>query len=304
MDHFNAHHLLQTANQVAGAQDYPSSCLYLVPTPIGNLADISLRSLHVLSIVDSIACEDTRHAQHLLNQYGIKKKTLFALHQHNEQEASAQLLQYLKQGQRIALITDAGTPAISDPGARAVHAVQSAGFRIIPLPGPSSITTAISAAGLTHGSILFHGFLPQKTQERHTVLQTLLVTPYAIALLEAPHRIKSLFAELAEYAPERTVTVARELSKQFEQIMTLAAAELPHWLESKAEHSKGEFVCIIHAPAAQQKKENFISDKALEEALAYMPTKAAANLIASLTGESKKELYQRALTLLKNKETG
>jgi len=300
MNHFNAHDLLQAASLAAGAQDYPKSCLYLVPTPIGNLADITFRALHVLSIVDGIACEDTRHAQHLLNQYGIRKKNLFPLHQHNEQEATAQLLQYLQQGQRIALITDAGTPAISDPGARAVQAVRQAAFRIIPLPGASSITTAMSATGLIHGSTLFHGFLPSKAQERQLTLQELLTTPYAIVLLEAPHRIKALLAELASQAPDRTVTIARELSKQFEQIVTLTAAELPVWLSSKAEHGKGEFVCIIHAQATHQPQEQHHYDDVLQEALDYMPTKVAANLIANLTGASKNDLYQRALVLKKS----
>ncbi|MGL4668502.1 MAG: 16S rRNA (cytidine(1402)-2'-O)-methyltransferase, partial [Saezia sp.] len=297
MNHTPLPHPLQAANLIAGEQNYPKSCLYLVPTPIGNLADITLRSLHVLSIVDSIACEDTRHAQHLLNQYGIGKKTLFSLHQHNEQEATAQLLQYLEQGQRVALITDAGTPAISDPGARAVHTVQKTNFRIMPLPGASSLTTAMSAAGLTHGSTLFHGFLSNKSQERQLTLQELLATPYAIVLLEAPHRIKVLMTELATQAPHRTVTIARELSKQFEQIVTLTGTELVVWLESKAEHSKGEFVCIVHAPVADQNKNTCMYDAVLQEALTYMPTKIAAHMIANLTGESKNKLYQRALEL-------
>ena len=303
MNHFDTHHLLQIVSSVAGTQDYPQSCLYLVPTPIGNLADMTLRALHVLYIADSIACEDTRHAQHLLNQYGIKKKKLFPLHQHNEQEATAQLIQYLQQGQKVALITDAGTPAISDPGARAVQAVRQAGFRTIPLPGASSIITAMSAAGLTHGSTLFYGFLPSKAQERQMVLQKLLTTPDAVVLLEAPHRIKALLTELAHQAAERTVTVARELSKQFEQIVTLTAAKLPHWLESKVEHSKGEFVCIIHAPSVHQPGKHHQYDDVLQKALTYMPTKVAANIIASLTGASKNELYQRAITF-KNKQNG
>lgn len=297
MNTSTSYNLLQAAQCAAGLQNHPKGCLYLVPTPIGNLADITLRSLHILSIVDSIACEDTRHAQHLLNQYGIKRKQLFALHQHNEQEATQQILKNLDQEQRVALITDAGTPAISDPGARAVQAVQAKGFRVIPLPGSCSMITAVSAAGLADADILFHGFLSHKTQDRQQELKTLLATPFAIVLLEAPHRIKTLFTELALHEPDRIVTVARELTKQFEQIVTLKAKELSPWLELKSEHSKGEFVCIIHPPALHQKEQFLPFDEALQEALTYMPTKAAASLIAKLTGASKNQLYQRALTL-------
>ena len=299
MTHF---HLLHTAQQMAGAQDYPKGTLYLVPTPIGNLADITLRALHVLSLADAIACEDTRHARHLLNQYDITSKHLFALHQHNEHEASLELLQRLEQGQRVALITDAGTPAISDPGAKAVQAVQQAGFRTMPLPGANSVTTAMSAAGLLQGHTLFYGFLPTKAQERQSELKTLLAQPHAVVLLEAPHRIVALIADLAGLAPERSVTLARELTKQFEQIKTLPAVELELWLKSRNEHSKGEFVCVIHAPEQLDLHDDVTSyDQALEEALQYMPTKVAANFIAGLSGISKNTLYQRALHLKQKK---
>ena len=300
MNAVSYHHLLQVATEFAGAQHYPYASLYLVPTPIGNLADITVRALHVLNIADALACEDTRHTSLLLNHYGIANKHLFALHQHNEQEATAHLIERLHQNQRIALVTDAGTPAISDPGARAVAAVRHAGFRIIPLPGASSITTAISAAGLDEHDVLFHGFLPAKAQERLLSLKELLNTPYAVVLLEAPHRIDSLCSQLCELAPERQITLARELTKQFEQVITVRASELPAWLAQKSDHKKGEFVCVVHAAEEQKHTAAPGYDEALAQALSYMPTKAATQLISSLTGVSKKTLYERALHL-KNK---
>lgn len=293
----NTSSLLQQANLMAGTQYYPPSCLYIVPTPIGNLADITLRALHVLSIVDAIACEDTRTSKILLNHYGLSHQPLFSLHQHNEQTAATNLIQRLQNNQRIALISDAGTPAISDPGARAVAAIREAGFRIIPLPGASSITTALCAAGIAQGDALFHGFLPTKQQERKQTLQKLLNTPHALILLEAPHRIISLISDLSAIAPDRNITLARELTKQFEQIVTYKAIELNNWLNQKTEHQKGEFVCIIHPPTASPDIEEHIYDDFLQQSLMHMPTKAAAQLISNLTGVSKNILYQRALTL-------
>lgn len=295
--------LLQTACDMAGTQNYPQATLYLVPTPIGNLADITLRSLHVLTLADAIACEDTRQTHMLLTHYGIEHKILFALHQHNEQEATAHLLDLLAQNKRIALVTDAGTPAISDPGARAVGAVQQAGFRVMPLPGASSVTTALSAAGIVEGGFLFHGFLSTKAQERKNTLTSLSSIPYAFVLLEAPHRITALATELAQITPQRTVTLARELTKQFEQIVTLKAQDFPAWLNERSEHRKGEFVCIVHAPLALQAAQAPAYDEALAQALAHMPTKAAAQLIASLTDIPKNMLYERALQLKKNEQT-
>lgn len=292
--------LLEAASQIAGTQNYPDATLYLVPTPIGNLADITFRALHVLQLADAIACEDTRNTRLLLSHYGITSKTLFALHQHNEQHATAELLRRLQQGERIALVTDAGTPAISDPGARAVTAVSHAGLRIVALPGASSVITALSAAGVTEGDVLFHGFLPTKAQERQHCLAELIALPYAVVLLEAPHRIETLAQELARLTPARAVTLARELTKQFEQIVTYPAEHLPTWLQQRPEHKKGEFVCIIHPPAAETASDVEAHDDALTLALAHMPTKAAAQLIARLTGQPKNKLYERALQLKKS----
>lgn len=290
------HHLLPAAQEIAAAQDYPPASLYLLATPIGNLADISLRTLHVLQLADTIACEDTRTTRSLLQQYGITPKHLLAAHQHNEATAAQQIIEILAQGQRVALVSDAGTPAISDPGAYTVQCVMQAGFRVIPLPGPSSVITALSAAGVTHGAALFYGFLPTKKQERQQTLAQLLATPYAIVLLEAPHRIKQLCDELMETALDRTITIARELTKQFEHIVTLSIKDLPFWLEKSPQ--KGEFVCVIHSPTTPLASElTLCIDEALQEALSVLPTKAAAALISKLTGQSKNTLYQRALEI-------
>ena len=197
---------LHAARDAAGSQDYPQGTLYVVATPIGNLADITLRALHVLERVDAIACEDTRHTQALLRAYGIDRKAgaqLLALHQHNEAEAAQGVVERLARGERIAYVSDAGTPGVSDPGARLAAAVRAAGHRVLPLPGASSVTTLISAAGLAaaeggaaaqqHGAFVFAGFLPSKAAERDNAIQQLAAEPRAVVLLEAPHRILTLF---------------------------------------------------------------------------------------------------------------
>jgi len=184
---------LAAARAAAGPQHYPAGTLYMVATPIGNLADVSLRALHVLQLADAIACEDTRHTQQLLRAYGIDGKPLLPLHEHNEAEAAQAVLERLRQGQRVAYVSDAGTPAVSDPGARLVAACATAGLRVLPLPGASSVTTAISAAGLSgDGRFVFAGFLPNKAGERQTAVDALAQEPRAVVLLEAPHRIAAL----------------------------------------------------------------------------------------------------------------
>ena len=182
----------------------------MVATPIGNLADISLRALHVLQLVDAVACEDTRHTQALLRAYGIDKKTI-AVHQHNEAEAAQQGVARLQAGERVAYASDAGTPAVSDPGARLAASVGAAGLRVIPLPGASSVTAALSVAGAVdeHGAFVFAGFLPAKAGARDTMAASIAAESRAVVLLEAPHRIEALAAALAPLA-DRKVTVARE----------------------------------------------------------------------------------------------
>ncbi len=269
----------------------------MVATPIGNLSDITLRALHVLQLCDVIACEDTRHTQQLLRAYGLDRShaQLLALHQHNEHEAAQSVVDRLAQGQRVAYVSDAGTPAISDPGARLVEAVRSAGFRVLPLPGASSITTALSASGMTGDQgFVFVGFLPSKAAERQHAVQTLASQSRAIVLLEAPHRIEALAQALSVLGPRR-VTVGRELTKQFENIDTLAASELPAWLAAKPERQRGEFVLVIHdAPAATAQGDGL---RVLQLLLPELPLKTAVKLAAEISGESKNTLYDQALQL-------
>jgi 16S rRNA (cytidine1402-2'-O)-methyltransferase len=290
---------LAAAHEAAGAQNHPASTLYVVATPIGNLADISLRALHVLSKVDVVACDDTRHTQQLLRAYGLDRpgSQLLAVHQHNEAEAAHNVLDRLGQGQRVAYVSDAGTPAISDPGARLVAAVRQAGFRVMPLPGASSVTTALSAAGMTgDGGFVFAGFLSSKATERQLAVQQLAQESRAVVLLEAPHRIEALAQALAVLGPRR-VTLGRELTKQFEQIETLPAQDLSAWLAEKPERLRGEFVLVLHdAPVGETAGEGL---RVLQLLLPELPLKTAVKLAAEISGESKNTLYDLALALKK-----
>lgn len=273
----------------------------MVATPIGNLADISLRALHVLQIVDCIACEDTRHTQGMLRSYGLERpgSQLLSVHQHNEAEASQQIIERLQQGQRIAYVSDAGTPGVSDPGARLCTSLQAVGLRSIPLPGASSVTAAISVAGAItpaqgESGFLFAGFLPTKNAERLAAVQKLADQPRCTVLLEAPHRIIELAQALALLG-ERQVTLAREITKQFEDIATMPASELAAWLQASPQRVKGEFAIVLHPVAVQQ--ESGESERVLKLLLAELPTKTAVKLAAEITGASRNTLYDRALEL-------
>lgn len=270
-------------------------------TPIGNLADISLRALHVLALVDAIACEDTRHTQALLRAYGVDKAAaqLIAVHQHNEAQASQVIVQLLQQGQRIAYASDAGTPAISDPGARLVAVVRAAGLGAVPLPGASSITAALSVAGIVaagaqDSGFVFAGFLPAKALERDAAVQQLAGEPRSVVILEAPHRIEALARALGILG-RRPVTVARELTKQFEEVATVEAADLAQWFANGPQRTRGEFVVLLHpaAVAAQSGDEQRI----LQLLLAELPLKTAVRLTADITGASRNALYEAALGL-------
>ena len=291
--------VLHAAQSAAGAQHYPQGSLYVVATPIGNLADITLRALHVLALADTVACEDTRHTQTLLRAYGIDKPAaqLLAVHQHNEMQAAQEVTTRLRQGQRVAYVSDAGTPGISDPGARLVAQLRDQGLRVIPLPGASSVSALLSAAGIddtTAPGFVFAGFLPAKAAERAAVLEDLEQQARAVVLLEAPHRIEALAQALAVWGP-RAVTIGRELTKQFEEIHTLPAAELAAWLAADSNRLRGEFTLVLH-PAA-----NAIAavqdDRVLALLMEHLPLKTAVQLAAQISGESKNALYARALAL-------
>ena len=280
-------------------QHYPQGTLYVVATPIGNLADISLRALHVLGLVDAVACEDTRHTHSLLRAYGIDKTSsqLIAVHQHNEAQAAHTVMDHLRQGQRVAYVSDAGTPGISDPGARLVAAVRQHNLRVIPLPGPSSVTTLLSVAGLVEdkpGGFVFVGFLSTKAGEREREVLTLAAQERAVVLLEAPHRIEALAVALATLGP-RQVTIGRELTKQFEEVATVSAHDLPAWLAADANRLRGEFALVLHpvppATAAPQ------DTRILKMLMEHLPLKTAVKLAADITGEPRNALYQLALAM-------
>jgi 16S rRNA (cytidine1402-2'-O)-methyltransferase len=253
----------------------------------------------VLALADAVACEDTRHSGPLLRQLGIDAPTLIALHEHNEREAAHGVLQRLANGERVAYVSDAGTPAISDPGAALVAAVLAAGYRVIPLPGPSSMAAALSVAGDAGATRFdFVGFLPTRSGERAQAVAELAANRRCQVLFEAPHRVETLAADLARACGSRPLTLCRELTKQFESIHPLAASEWPAWLAADANRARGEFVVVLHAlvqdaadagPAAH--------DATLQALLAAMPLKQAVALAAQLTGAPRNALYERALAL-------
>jgi len=268
----------------------------MVATPIGNLADISLRALHVLQLVDTVACEDTRHTAHLLQSYGLHK-ALLALHEHNEAEAAQAVIQRLREGQRVAYVSDAGTPGVSDPGARLCAAAVEAGHRCVPLPGASSVTALLSVAGTGghDGRFVFTGFLSPKAAERQREVQAMADDARACVLLEAPHRIEALAKDLAALG-ERMLTVGRELTKQFEEIAQMPASHLPTWLQADAHRTRGEFVLLVHPQAARSDEGVDASAlRTLDLLLAELPVKTAVRLCADITGQPRNALYEAAL---------
>ena len=289
---------LGAAREAAASQHYPQGALYVTATPIGNLADISLRALHLLQLADVIACEDTRHTQALLRAYGIDKAApqWLAVHQHNEAEAAQAVIGRLQQGQRVAYVSDAGTPAVSDPGARLVAAVRAAGLRAVPLPGASSVTAVLSVAGIAgdQAGFVFAGFLPTKAGERDAAVALLAQEARAVVLLEAPHRIDALARALAPLG-DRGVTVGRELTKQFEEVVTLPCAGLESWLAADAQHKRGEFALALHAVPAAPRSDD--GGRVLALLLAELPLKTAVKLAAEITGAPRNELYDAALQL-------
>ncbi len=297
---------LAAARDAAGMQDMPRGALFVVATPIGNLADISLRALCVLQSVEHLACEDTRHSQSLLRAYGLERPATqwLALHQHNEQEATQKVLGLLAQGERVALMSDAGTPAVSDPGARLVAAVQAAGFRTLPIPGASSVTALVSVAGLPPepSGWVVQGFLPSRGAERAAAIAALAQEPRAVLLLESPHRIADLLSAL-EPLGARRLTIGRELTKQFEEVATLPAAEALAWLHHSAARSKGEFALLLHPAPEQAASPHQAGAAVLAVLLSELPLKQAVQLAARITGEPRNALYEQALAL-KEKTSG
>lgn len=268
----------------------------IVATPIGNLSDISLRALETLRAADLIACEDTRHSRKLLAHYGIDKP-LLPLHEHNEQEATEKVLAALATGRHVALISDAGTPGISDPGARAVAMARAAGHRVTPIPGPSAAIAAFSVAGFG-GPFHFVGFLPAKAAAREKALMALKPLPAHLVFYEAPHRIAETIAALATlYEPVREIFIARELTKLHEETVRLPLTEAPAWLAAEANRRRGEFVLIVSAPPAPCEQAKDEADRVLRLLLAELPVSQAVRLAAAITGQPKNRLYSQALVI-------
>jgi 16S rRNA (cytidine1402-2'-O)-methyltransferase len=278
-------------------QVYPSSTLYVVATPIGNAGDITLRAINVLSIADAVACEDTRNTAHLLTRYGLSKE-LLAAHEHNEREVAEKLIVRLQAGQRIALVSDAGTPGVSDPGARIVDAVRTAGLRVMPLPGASAAISALSASGLVNDSFHFVGFLPAKAKQRDTALLALRTIAATLVFYEAPHRITETIAALAAiFEAERQIVFARELTKLFEEIHRCKLSEAAAWLAADANRQRGEFVVLLEGASTMADADQAEADRILAILLSECSVKQAASLAAQITGRKKNALYERALRM-------
>lgn len=273
------------------------SGIYIVATPIGNLGDITLRAIETLKQADLIAAEDTRHTRRLLDALDISND-MISLHEHNEFERSETLISEALSGRSIALVSDAGTPLISDPGAHLVRFAREKGVKVVPVPGPSAVITAMSAAGLDTRRFVFEGFLPPKKQARDQMLAGVAEETRTLVFYESPHRIMATMASLNELFPERTVVLARELTKTFETFLTGRPAQLIELMEHDANQLKGEFVVLLEGcPEDSLKGLGVEVDETLRLLLAELPVKKAAGIAAKLTGMRKNDLYQRALEL-------
>jgi len=274
------------------------SALYVVATPIGNLNDITLRALEVLQGVDIIAAEHVQNSRNLLSHHGISTR-LMTLHQHNEAAAAHQISKDLADGKSVALISDAGTPAISDPGAILVQHIRECGFPVIPIPGANAAISALSASGVINPHFLFYGFLPSRSGLRQRELTTLAGLPYTLVFYEAPHRIlETLNDIMAVLGAQREITIARELTKLFETIHQCTVEQAIEWATNDPYQQKGEFVLLVSGATPVDKTD--ISEQArhtLKCLLAELPLKQAVKLTAEITGENKKALYQLALDL-------
>lgn len=274
-----------------------SGVLYIVATPIGNLDDITFRAVEILRKVDLIAAEDTRHSQRLLGHLGIRQP-MISLHQHNEHQRLQQILQKLQAGDNIALISDAGTPLISDPGYPLVRAVREAGLVVSPLPGPSSIITALSAAGLPTEPFTFLGFLSQKNNDRIQSLTNYRRLYGTLVLLESSHRIERLMQQLSEVMPDNRIVVAKELTKTHENFLDGQATEILARLEQNPSLCKGEFVVMIDNPVRAEEADIGQSDRdMLRTLLDEVSLKKAVSLTSQFSGRKRNDLYQLALEL-------
>ncbi len=277
-------------------QSFPDGALYVVATPIGNRGDISLRALKVLSLCTAIACEDTRTTGQLLARLSIDKPLLSA-HQHNERVVAEKIIRRLQEGERIGLVSDAGTPAISDPGARIVDAVISAGLRVIPIAGASAAVAALSVSGLIADQFHFVGFLPARDKQREVILDSLKNSAATLVFYEAPHRIAETIAAMTRvFKSNRQLVIARELSKVFEQIHRGPLSEATAWLIADSNHQRGEFVILVEAAPASDNDALDDAIRVLDILLEECSVSQAAALASRITGVKKNQLYDIALT--------
>jgi 16S rRNA (cytidine1402-2'-O)-methyltransferase len=269
--------------------------LYVVATPIGNLGDVTQRAIDALREADVVAAEDTRVTRALLSHLGIGAK-LVALHAHNEKAGAEKVIAWLSEGKRVAFVSDAGTPGVSDPGAALVAAVRAAGHRVVPIPGPSALTAALSAAGIEADGVVFAGFLPARGGERRERLAQLAAGPWAIALFESPHRVAQTLADLHRALGDRDVVVARELTKKFETIARVPLAGARAWIDADPDRTRGEFVLVVEGRPVEA-ADALDPRVVLETLLAELPLKQAVALAVKLTGGKRNELYAMALAL-------
>lgn len=269
--------------------------LYVVATPIGNLADITLRALAVLKHADIVCAEDTRVTAQLLSAYGIQAK-LVSVREHNEQQMADKIIQYLSDGLKVAQVSDAGTPAVCDPGAKLAARVRAAGFKTVPVVGASAVMGALSVAGVSEPSFYFHGFLPPKAGERQKLLAKWATVDYPIVMFETPHRIEAALVDMNTVFPDREIVLAREISKTFETFLSGTVAEVQTALQADSNQTRGEMVLVLH-PAVVEKHSDLpeAAQNVMKVLAAELPTKQAADLAAKITGESKKALYDLAL---------
>ena len=269
--------------------------LYVVATPIGNLADITLRALAVLQKVDMICAEDTRVTAQLLSAYGIQGK-LVSVREHNEQQMADKIIAHLSDGLSVAQVSDAGTPAVCDPGAKLAARVREAGFKVVPVVGASAVMGALSVAGVTESDFYFNGFLPPKAGERQKLLDKWEEADFPIVMFETPHRIEASLADMVEQFPDRRLTLAREITKTFETFLSGTVAEIQAALKNDSNQTRGEMVLVLH-PAVKEKHSDLpeAAQNTMKILAAELPTKQAAELAAKITGENKKALYDLAL---------
>ena len=274
-----------------------SGVLYVVATPIGNLGDISERARDVLNHADLIAAEDTRHSKKLLSHLGISTP-MQAYHDHNERSSAPKLLHYLEQGKSIALISDAGTPLINDPGFQLLKLAHQQDIKVVPVPGPCALVSALSVAGLRADGFVFDGFLPDKQQARIKRLQSLSTETRTLVFYETPHRIQACLNDcLQVFGAERQVCLAREISKYYETIRKDRLAELVNWIAADEQQLKGEFVLMIEGADEQDSGELEEGIRVLKILLRSLSVSEAAAMASEITGMKKNELYKAALSL-------